>query len=67
MYQVPKGCRLVNVGERFIAEDSGRWFIMQNYDYEDREGYMGMSTKYLGNTNGYETEEDAEKALAGID
>ncbi|HSV24344.1 MAG TPA: hypothetical protein VLJ17_15115 [Xanthobacteraceae bacterium] len=65
LYQAPTGCILVGVGERFIAKDGDRWFIMQNYDYEDREGYMGCSTEILGDPHGYETEEAAEAALAG--
>ena len=65
MYQVPSGTELVGVGERFIAKDGDRWFIMQNYDYEDREGFMGCSTETLGDPHGYETKEAAECALDG--
>jgi hypothetical protein len=65
LYHCPTGTELTGVGERFIAKDGDRWFIMQNFDYEDRDGYAGMSTEYLGNPHGYETEEAAEKALAG--
>jgi hypothetical protein len=65
MYQIPTGTELIGVGDRFIARDGVRWFIMQNYDYEDRDGNMGCSTEILGDQNGYNTEEDAEAALDG--
>ncbi len=60
MYQVPSGTELVSVGDRFVARDGDRWYIMQNYDYQDRLGNLGCSTAILGNQHGYDTEDDAE-------
>lgn len=63
LYQAPS-TELVGAGDRFIAKDGDRWFIMQNFDHEDREGNLGCSTEILGNPWGYDTEADAETALA---
>lgn len=52
--------------ELFVANDGGRWFIMQNHDTEDAEGYMGMWTEYKGNQWGYDTREEAERAMAEL-
>lgn len=49
--------------EPFVANDGGRWFIMLNVDHQDAEGYWGMSTEYLMNPNGYDSEDEANDAL----
>lgn len=53
--------------EMFIANDGGRWFIFQNHDHEDAEGNWGCSTEIKGNQWGYDTEEQAEGALAELE
>ena len=53
--------------ELFVANDGGRWFVMQNIDHEDAEGNWGMSTEYKGNPWGYDTKDEAERALAGLE
>lgn len=52
--------------EMFVANDGGKWFVMQNIDHEDAEGNWGCSTEYKGNPWGYDTQEAAEAALATL-
>lgn len=53
--------------EMFVANDGGRWFVMQNVDHQDAEGYWGMSTEYKCDANGYDTQAQAETALEVFD
>lgn len=52
--------------EPFVANDGGRWFIMQNIDHCDADDNYGMSTEYRGNVHGYDTRAEAEAALASL-
>lgn len=65
VYPCPTGTYLTEVGPRFIALDQGVWYIFQNYFHEDKEGHEGVSTATLGDPRGYQTLQDAERALAG--
>lgn len=49
--------------EPFVGLDGGRWFVMQNIDYCDRDGNWGMTTAYLASPWGYEHKDQAFKAL----
>lgn len=66
MYQPPRGCQEVGENDPFVAKDGNRWFVMLNHDYEDTQGNMGMSTEYLADKLGYDTEDAAEQALLGL-
>jgi hypothetical protein len=56
----------VGRSDPFVANDGGRWFVMQNIDTEDAEGYPGMRTEYLADANGYDTRIAAEQALSTV-
>lgn len=66
-FVAPSGTEHVGSGDAFVANDGGRWFVMQNHDYQDRDGNMGMSTEYLSDPNGYDTEEAALAALKTVE
>lgn len=53
-------------GEMFVADDGGRWYVMQNIDFETDDGYASITTEYLADVHGYDTEEQASKALQGL-
>lgn len=50
-------------GPMFVANDGGRWFVMQNIDHCDSAGNWGMSTEYCCDPHGYDTEAQAEAAM----
>lgn len=64
-HSIPTGTELVGESDAFVANDGGRWFIFRNIDYTDGEHY-GMSTETLGNQWGYDTEQQAEAAMAQL-
>ena len=62
-YRPPTGTQLVGSSDPFVMNDGGRWFVIQNHDYEDRDGNMGMSTEYVGDPCGYARAVEAYDAL----
>jgi hypothetical protein len=62
-YKPPTGTELIGSSNPFVVNDGGRWFVIQNHDYEDRQGCMGMSTEYLADPNGYASATEAYAAL----
>lgn len=62
-FVAPTGCEHVSSSDAFVANDGGRWFVMQNHDYMDADCHYGMSTEYLADQNGYATEAEALAAL----
>jgi hypothetical protein len=65
-YKPPTGTQLVGSSDPFVFNDGGRWFVGQNYDYEDRDGNMGMSTEYLADADGYASATDAYAAMDAL-
>lgn len=61
--QIPTGTEFVGESDPFVANDGGRWFVMQNVDYKDGDGNMGATTTYLCDPHGYDTQEAAEAAM----
>jgi hypothetical protein len=65
-FKAPTGTEHVGSGDEFVANDGGRWFVMQNHDYVDGDGNYGMTTEYVANADGYDTEAAALEALARL-
>jgi hypothetical protein len=53
-------------GDPFVANDGGRWFVMQNHDHVDGNGHYGMTTEYLCDPHGYDSAAEAQKAMEGL-
>lgn len=62
-YQPPRGTELIGSSDPFVIDDGGRWFVVQNHDYEDAEGNCGMCTEYLADPVGYSSATEAYAAM----